>query len=321
MSAQSLMKAAEKKLKEWSFFGMNNNNEAAAELYNRAAAKFKTERDFHSAGQAFEEGAKCYEKAKQPLDALPMWKEAGKAWKKADVSRARQCFARAIQYYQDQNRFNAAAKLHEEIANTFLEDGNKEKAIEAYRNASQCHLADDDTNGSNKKLLEAAHHLAMLNKYEDAIKIYEQAARDSLDNQLLRWSVKGYLFKAGTCQLCYAAPDNKLESAKESLDRYDELSEIYRGSRESNLLSDLLDAMMRGDVGLFSQKIQEFDDVTTLDKWMVDRFLFVKAEYFKDVVDDNAHDADEFDLNDDNALKTNVTITKKEPETDVPDLF
>jgi len=253
-----------------------------------------------------------------------MWKEAGKAYKKADPEKSRSCYMRAIAHYQDQNRFNAAAKLYEEIANTYLEEGNLRECVEAYRSASQCHLADDDTNGSNKKLLEAAHHLAVLSKYEDAIKIYEQAARDSIDNQLLRWSVKNYLFSGGLCQLCLAAPDNRLESAKDALERYKEMSEIYRSSRECTLLDDLLDSMLRGDVNMFSTKVQEFDDVTTLDKWKVDRLLFMKTQYFKEVQESGPTDSPAFglDLTGDDALNSNIEVANKQEEDDnVPDLF
>ena len=37
---------------------------------------------------------------------------------------AREAYAHAINYYQDSNRFNQAAKLHVEIAQTWLDEGN-----------------------------------------------------------------------------------------------------------------------------------------------------------------------------------------------------
>ena len=42
------------------------------------------------------------------------------------------------------------------------------------------------------------------NRYEKAIKIYEEIARHSLGNNLLKYGVKGHLLNAGLCHLCKA---------------------------------------------------------------------------------------------------------------------
>ena len=97
--------------------------------------------------------------------------------------------------------------------------GKVEEAMQSYRNASDCHIADDSQSASNKVLLEVAFHAAATGDYEMAIQYYEQNARDGVDNQLIRWSVKNYLFSASLCQLCLAAQNNSLEQAKEAHDR------------------------------------------------------------------------------------------------------
>lgn len=40
------------------------------------------------------------------------------------------------------------------------------------------------------------------NRYDKAIEIYENVARQSMNNNLLKYSVKGYLLNAGLCQIC-----------------------------------------------------------------------------------------------------------------------
>lgn len=59
----------------------------------------------------------------------------------------------------------------------------------AYSSASTC-------------LLKVALFSAQLEKYDAAIRIYEDIASQSVDNQLLRWSVKEYFLRAGMCHLC-----------------------------------------------------------------------------------------------------------------------
>lgn len=49
-------------------------------------------------------------------------------------------------------------------------------------------------------------------RYDRAIKIYEAVAKHSLNNNLLKYSVKGYLLNAGLCQICLN-DDVKVENA------------------------------------------------------------------------------------------------------------
>lgn len=51
--------------------------------------------------------------------------------------------------------------------------------------------------------------------YDRAIQIYEEVAKNSMNNNLLKYSVKGYLLNAGLCQICgkdIVAVQNALES-------------------------------------------------------------------------------------------------------------
>ena len=54
--------------------------------------------------------------------------------------------------------------------------------------------------------MQVAQFSAELERYQPAIAIYEDVARTSMDNNLLKYSAKGYLLCAGICRLCGAAP-------------------------------------------------------------------------------------------------------------------
>ena len=49
-------------------------------------------------------------------------------------------------------------------------------------------------------------------RYDKAIEIYETIAKHSMNNNLLKYSVKGYLLNAGLCQIC-GNDDVKVENA------------------------------------------------------------------------------------------------------------
>jgi hypothetical protein len=61
--------------------------------------------------------------------------------------------------------------------------------ITHYRQANQC-------------LLKVAQFAGTLEEYERAVDLYERVASKSLDNNLTKWSVRDYLFKAFICVLC-----------------------------------------------------------------------------------------------------------------------
>lgn len=54
--------------------------------------------------------------------------------------------------------------------------------------------------------------IGCLDRYDRAIKIYEAIAKHSMNNNLLKYSVKGYLLNAGLCQIC-GNDDVKVENA------------------------------------------------------------------------------------------------------------
>ena len=51
-------------------------------------------------------------------------------------------------------------------------------------------------------MVQVAQFSAELGSYAAAIGIYEDVARRSVENNLLKYSAKGYLLNAGICHLC-----------------------------------------------------------------------------------------------------------------------
>jgi len=55
-------------------------------------------------------------------------------------------------------------------------------------------------------MLTVPFFLSQLFRYQKSIDIYEEIARQSLNNNLLKYGVKGHLLNAGICQLCKGDP-------------------------------------------------------------------------------------------------------------------
>ena len=66
-------------------------------------------------------------------------------------------------------------------------------------------------------------HAIFFVRYPKAIDIYETIARHSLNSNLLKYSVKGYLLNAGLCQLCR----NDTVAITNALERYQVVLKIH----------------------------------------------------------------------------------------------
>lgn len=105
---------------------------------------------------------------------------------------------------------------------------------------------------ANKLWLKTADLVALEGKdYYKAIALYEKVAKTSIQNNLMRWSVKEYLLKAGICQLCTGDE----VGVNKALDRYRELDPSFVQQREHQLLSDLATAVQDGDQEAFADKV------------------------------------------------------------------
>jgi|TARA_B110000902_G_scaffold117468_1_gene137803 alpha-soluble NSF attachment protein len=95
-----------------------------------------------------------------------------------------------------------------------------------------------------------------------------------MSNNLLRFSVKGYLLNSGICRLCSQNPDE----VKIALDRYDDIDPGFAGSREHKLLTEITDAAELGDQDQFAQSLAEYDAMSRLDPWKTKLLLVAKQK-------------------------------------------
>ncbi|KAF9620236.1 hypothetical protein IFM89_010971, partial [Coptis chinensis] len=69
--------------------------------------------------------------------------------------------------------------------------------------------------------------------YAKAVQIYEEIVRHSLNNNLLKYNVKGYLLNAGLCQLC----KGDAIAIPNALEKYQDLDPTFSGTREYKFLA------------------------------------------------------------------------------------
>ena len=190
--------------------------------------------------------------------------EAYKSHSKCDPNDAARVLRQAITPLATSGHASQAGKRQEELAALYERElDDKPKAIAEYEGAAQRFDDEKQAVTANKNFLKAADLAALEGDYQKAVKYYEQVAKSSIDNNLMRFSVKDYLLKAGICHM--ASKD--MITTNRALESYRELDPGFAQQREHQLLVDLTQAVEEGDGEAFSDKLFQYDQMSKLDSW------------------------------------------------------
>ncbi|KAF2277689.1 alpha-soluble NSF attachment protein [Westerdykella ornata] len=278
---RALLRQAEKTLQSasggFSFFGGRTEKyEQAAEQFIAAANAFRMQKQGKEAGQAFERAAAIQaDQLKEPDDQANTLVEAFKAYRKDDPEAAARCLEKSIAHYCSKGNFRRAATHKQNLAELYeIELGDDARAAAAYEEAAGWYESDNAEALANKLWLKTADLIALEGKdYYKAIELYEKVAKSSINNNLMRWSVKEYLLKAGICQLC----TGDMVGVNNAMERYRDMDPSFTQQREHQLLVDLAQAVQDGDQEMFSDKLFQYDQLSKLDKWKTTLLLRIKS--------------------------------------------
>lgn len=125
---------------------------------------------------------------------------------------------------------------------------------------------------ANKLYLKVGEIAALENDYYKAIENFEKVSEASVSNNLMKYSVKDYMFKSGLCLLA----TNDMVAINRALQKYRDLDPTFASTREHQLLVDLTEAVEAGDQEMFADKLFQFDQISKLDKWKTTILLRIK---------------------------------------------
>jgi len=271
--AEEWIEKAEKKLKGFSLFGGGSTKyEDASEFYTKAANLYKMAKKWDKAGSAFVKAAECSVKIPSKHEAASNYINAANCYKNTNVADAVNCYKTGIEFFTDEGRFSIAAKHQKEVAELYEKESEFENAIENYQTAAEYYEGENSSSAAIQCMVKVAQFAAQLEKYDKAIEVYEDVARKSLDNSLLKWSVKDYFFRAILCYLC----GTDVVSAKRQLEKYQEQDYTFGSSRECKFLQEIIAAYESLDVEAFTQAVVEYDSISKLDTWKTTILLRVK---------------------------------------------
>ncbi|CAL0327931.1 unnamed protein product [Lupinus luteus] len=270
--AQEFEKKAEKKLTGWGLFG--SKYEDAADLFDKAANSFKLAKSWDKAGSTYIKLANCHLKLESKHEAAQAYVDAAHSYKKTNINESVSCLDHAVNLLCDTGRLSMAARYLKEIAELYESEQNIEQAVVYYEKSADFYQNEEVTTSANQCKQKVAQFAAQLEQYQKSIEIYEEIARQSLNNNLLKYGVKGHLLNAGICQLC----KGDVIAITNALERYQELDPTFSGTREYRFLADTAAALDEEDIGKFTDVVKEFDSMTPLDSWKTTLLLRVKEK-------------------------------------------
>ncbi|XVF13970.1 hypothetical protein REPUB_Repub09cG0015900 [Reevesia pubescens] len=265
-------KKAEKKLNSWGLFG--SKYEDAADLFDKAANCFKLAKSWDKAGSTYVKLANCHLKLESKHEAAQAYVDAAHCYKKTATKEAISCLQEAVNLFCDIGRLSMAARYYKEIAELYESEQNIEQSMDYFEKAADFFQNEEVSTSANQCKQKVAQFAAQIEQYHKAIEIYEEIARHSLTNNLLKYGVKGHLLNAGICQLC----KGDVVAITNALERYQELDPTFSGTREYRLLADIASAIDEEDATKFTDVIKEFDSMTPLDSWKTTLLLRVKEK-------------------------------------------
>lgn len=263
-------KKAEKKISGWGLFG--SKFEDAADLYEKAANCYKLAKSWDKAAEVYIKLAGCHMKLESKHEAASAYVDAANAYKKISPKEAISCLEQAVNYFIEIGRLNMAARYNKDIGELYEAEQNFSQAMVYFGRAADLFSSEEVTTSANQCKLKVAQFAAQLEQYPMAVEIYEEIAKQSLNNNLLKYSVKGYLLNAGLCQLCRG----DAVAIANALEKYQDLDPTFSGTRENKFLADLAAALDEEDVTKFTDVVKEFDSMTRLDAWKTTLLLRIK---------------------------------------------
>uniref|UniRef100_A0A1I7V420 C2H2-type domain-containing protein n=1 Tax=Caenorhabditis tropicalis TaxID=1561998 RepID=A0A1I7V420_9PELO len=253
--------------------GQNGHGLGIKEKRRQGGNLFKMAKNWKEAGEAFLEAAEFYSKqGDSKHDCATQYAEAANCFRKIQPERAVQCLEKTSEIYTDMGRFTMAAKNHVSIAELYESElPDKEQCVKHYQQAADYYKGEEQKSSASKCLVKVAMYSAELEKYSQAIAVFEEIAFYEADHSTLKYAAKGHFFQALLCHLCID-PIN----TQQALQKYENASPSFSDSRECKFIKELLAALEEQNEEAFTECTAGFDKISRLDNWSTSLLLKVK---------------------------------------------
>lgn len=273
-SADQLFDDADKKTKKMMF----KDYEGAQDLFAKAGAKYKLDKNYARAGEAYMRAGDCAVKLKDNFTAGSLYADAANSYKKVDMKTAGTMLDLAVKVQIENNKLGAAARLVKEFADALDEQGSGMEAIPYYEKAMQYFNAEDQKQQAQNCMIAMGKIYGENDDFDKALMYYERIALNMV-NGPLKFQAQDYFVRCMLCRFATVTNDNRFEKSeecREALERYLSTDIYLKNTRESEFLQLMQDAVSHNDTDKFEQGVSLLQDLRKLDDWKTHTLLVVK---------------------------------------------
>ncbi|KPI90125.1 hypothetical protein ABL78_0770 [Leptomonas seymouri] len=263
----ALMAEGEKQLKKRSWFSSNDSKiDGAHDNFMQAATQYKAAGNFAKAAEAYKRASEMSNKNKSEGDQAVEMEEAAKAYVKAgDAKSAAALLREVVDLYDKAQKYTNAAKACAALGDITMGDEAMrwlQQAVRYYRNQGAKVTA-------SEIVLKMADLKARSGDYAGAQQIYDQCAREALEDRVARGNARKLFFTALLCQIAQMTSTSLMEDVgvvEERFQEYQELdTQFNMHTREHMLMTDLIAAIQGEDASAFDEAVREYDTICPLD--------------------------------------------------------
>ena len=252
-----------------SFFNLNWYNESI-DSCAEAVRLCKSDGDFAGAGEILKDILAIKMELDDNDGVIDIYKDMASCFKLAkDYPQYVISLENALQESICEHEFLHCTKISSELAEYYEINGKIDYAIELYEQIGLLFLnIEDQIESAILNYAKSAYLLAIVKKYDQAIHNYDICVQKSTNN------VNHYIFKA---MLCYIARNtNNIDELQKTARHYISMATSFDGSKEQQLIYNILQSIWQSDSDLFKKSIREYDSVKKFDSLEIDLLLRIK---------------------------------------------
>lgn len=260
-------KQEEYKIKLKKYLKSKNYN-MAFEYSKKLGIQYKISKQWLEAGDTFmQAGDLCIEKLNNRTDCKEMYKESALAYRNGLFwSQSQNILKNLAQIMMADNQFAVAGKVWKEVSEIYERNMDKKSAITMYTKSYECYMRIDNSQiMASSVRIKIAGLLSQEEKYEEAIKIYEEIVEQHFDNNSMMFLVSDYYFSSLLCSSVIAMQKNDFQFVRDKLAKYIDNCPRFDGSKEAKLIANIIDSLEKQNEKEFVGHLYNYNKIYTLN--------------------------------------------------------
>jgi len=255
----------------------SNQEQSSAEVekeledYVTSGNKEKAQKNYNEAAKLYIKAAQGYEKQRNNYEAAINYENAFKAYQSDEnYSRAYENAKTSARLFASNDRtLSRAARLYESMAQISKKQKDIKTAFENYSHAINLYNRMDGNNGGMQTRLAQANLAAeMGGSYADkAIELYEDIAKRSVDEPLLKYNVTSAIGKATLLNMDKFVSRDNIKAISGILGKYIDAYPAFENSAEYDLCHDIDLAFTNGDSEKVKNLCMKYKQTHNLSEW------------------------------------------------------